>query len=195
MRLLSDDWLSALNILLQWLAVAGTGLGLLSGLGLIFTRRELSEPQAVRLSEARQEASTARKLADDLQDEIEAVKRYGYVATLTFNGMTYTEGDVIMPTEISPVVAGTWLELAENRFRPVCEATALEKCRAAIEQFPDFPFSYYALAYCLAKEGNPAWHTYAQKAVAIFEKTTAISGHQKSHEQALDYLRQLLESK
>ena len=193
MRLLSNDWLSVLNTLLQWLAVVGTGLGLLSGVGLILTRRELSERQTARLTEARQEAANARQLAHSLESEISAVKRYAYVATLTFNGMIYTKGDVIMPTAISPSVEGTWVEVAENKFRPVCEPAALDKCRAAIEKFPDFPFTYYALAYCLEKRNDPAWHGYAEKSLAIFERTTAISGHQESHDQMLAYLRALLE--
>jgi Tetratricopeptide repeat len=68
----------------------------------------------------------------------------------------------------------------------------LEKCRNAIKQFPNFPFTYYALAYCLEKQGDSSWRPYAEKAVAIFEETTVISGHQKSHEQSLAYLKQLL---
>ena len=128
-----------------------------------------------------------------LQDEIAVVKRYSYVAGLTFNGMVYTKGDVIMPTEISQAIEGTWQEVGDNHFRPVCEAAALEKCRNATKQFPEFPFTYYALAYCLEKQGDPAWRPYAKKAAAILEKTTVISGHQKSHEQSLAYLQQLLE--
>jgi hypothetical protein len=97
-----------------------------------------------------------------------------------------------MPTEISQAVEGTWLSPAENRFRPVCNEAALEKSRNAIQQFPDFPFTYYALAYCLEKQGSPEWRPYAEKAVTIFEQTTTIGGHQKSHDECLAYLRGLL---
>ena len=64
------------------------------------------------------------------------VKRFSYVATLTFNGMLYTKGDVTMPTAISQLVEGTWREVGPDRFRPVCEAAALDKSRTAIQQFP-----------------------------------------------------------
>jgi hypothetical protein len=137
---MSDQWLSALNVWLQWLAVAGTALGLLSGIGLIFTRKTLSDRQATRLLEARQdaagakrdaesarqlseqqaaqlanaraEAAAAQTVARQLTDEVEAIRRYSYVATLTFNGNLNTKGDVIARSEISPLVEGTWLEVA-----------------------------------------------------------------------------------
>jgi len=129
---------------------------------------------------------------EHLNNEIAATKRYSYVANLTFNGMAYVKGDVTMPTEISVAIEGTWFEPSENHFRPVCETAALQKNRNAIRQFPDFPFSYYALAYCLQKQGVPDWRSFAEKATAIFEQTTTIGGHQKSHDECLAYLRQLL---
>ncbi len=192
MKLLSDQWLASVNTLLQWIAVIGTGLGLVSGIGLIFTRRELSDRQATALFRANDEAASAKRLAGGLQDEIERVKKYAYVSTLTFNGMVYTGGDVKMPTEISAGIEGTWQEVGPETFRPVCEAAALERSRLATIQFPDFPFSYYALAYCMERSGDPGWRAYAESAVAICEQTTQITGHQKSHEQCLAYLRQEL---
>ena len=71
MRILSDPTLSTVNVLLQWLAIAGTALGLLSAIGLIPVRRELSDRQHRRLLQARQEASTARQLADSLQQRLQ----------------------------------------------------------------------------------------------------------------------------
>lgn len=192
MKPLSDQLLTTLNTLLQWIAVIGTGFGLVSGIGLIFTRRELSERQAITLTTANDEAKAAKRLAGGLQEEIERVKKYAYVSTLTFNGMVYTGGDVKMPTEISVSIEGTWQEIEPGTFRPVCDAAALERSRVATIQFPDFPFSYYALAYCKDRSGDPEWRAYAEKAVAIFEQTTQITGHQKSHEQCLAFLRQQL---
>jgi hypothetical protein len=143
-------------------------------------------------SEAQQSAATEQLERVKLEVQLEATKRFSYIATLTFNGMVYTGGDVTMPTLISQAVEGTWFEPAINHFRPVCEAAALQKDRNAIGQFPDFPFTYYALSYCLQKQANPEWRTFAKKAVAIFEQTTTIGGHQKSHDDMLGYLRQLL---
>jgi hypothetical protein len=147
---------------------------------------------AAAVASAQGKVGERDKTIQQLHDEVAATKRYSYIATLTFNGMVYTKGDVTMPTEISQAVEGTWYEPTTNRFRPVCDAAALQKSRDAIRQFPDFPFTYYELAYCLEKQGVPDWRSYAEKAVTIFEPTTAIGGHQKSHDEALAYLRQLL---
>jgi hypothetical protein len=106
--------------------------------------------------------------------------------------MVYTGGDVTMPTEISAAIAGTWFEVGPGSFRPVCEAAAMDRSRAAISRFPDFPFTYYALAYCLERSKNPEWRRFATTAVKIFEGTTSINGHQKSHDECLAYLRQEL---
>jgi hypothetical protein len=143
------------------------------------------------IRELRYTLLTTQGKLQSTKNQITTLRKYSYVAGLTFNGMVYTKGDVTMPTEISQTVEGTWREVDDNRFRPVCEAVALEKDRNAIKQFPEFPFTYYALAYCLEKQGDPSWQSYAEKAVAIFEETTAISGHQKSHEHSLAYLQQL----
>lgn len=161
---------------------------------------KVSEAQA-RIAEADEAAAEAQKLAAadqlervKLEAKLAAIKRYSYVATLTFNGMVYTGGDVTMPTEISQAVDGTWFEPTPNHFRPVCEKSALDKDREALTRLPDFPFTYYALAYCLEKQNDPTWRSYAQQAVAIFKETTTIGGHQKSHDDTLGYLQQLLAS-
>jgi hypothetical protein len=147
------------------------------------------------LSDTRELKATAiqnnRQLAAD-QQEIAATKRYSYIATLSFNGTAYIKGDVIMSNEISQAIEGTWFEPTENHFRPVCTAAALQKSRNAIRLFPDFPFTYYALAYCQQREGVPEWRSYAEKAAEILEQTTTIGGHHQNHDECLAYLRQLL---
>lgn len=147
------------------------------------------------LSDTRDLRATAiqnnRQLAAD-QQEIAATKRYTYLATLTFNGTPYIKGDVMISNEISQAIEGTWFEPTENHFRPVCTEAALQKSRGAIRLFPDFPFTYYALAYCLQKDGVPEWRSYAEKGVAILEQTTSIGGHLRNHDECLAHLRQLL---
>jgi hypothetical protein len=175
-----DTWYRWFTILAISLPVFGAVMGAMFGWGAFIVSNRIGTLQTANLKQAEQ--------------TIEATKRYSYIATLTFNGMVYTGGDVTMPTYISQTVEGTWYEPAQGRFRPVCSAAAFEKDRDAIRLFPDFPFAYYALAYCLEKQGSPEWQTYAEKAVEIFEQTTSIGGHQKSHDECLVYLRQLLGS-
>jgi hypothetical protein len=64
-----------------------------------------------------------------------------------------------------------------------------------ISQFPRFPFGYFALAESMRQRGDPAWREFAQKAISILEKTTAIEGHDPSHDDALATLRGYLASK
>jgi len=60
---MSDSFLTASSNWLQWVAIVGTGLGLISSIGLFFVRTELSDRQAKRLAAAQQEATQARGLA------------------------------------------------------------------------------------------------------------------------------------
>jgi hypothetical protein len=147
------------------------------------------------LSDTRELKATAvqnnRQLAA-AQQELAATKRYAYIATLTFNGTPIVKGDVTISNDISRATEGTWFETKENTFRPVCTTAALQKDRTATRLYPDFPFTFYALAYCLHKEADPEWRSYAESAAAIFEQTTTIGGHIPMHDQLLAYLRQLL---
>jgi hypothetical protein len=129
-----------------------------------------------------------------LENEIASVRDYAWIATLTVNGSPTLKGDVIFTTPISRVVENTWQEVGGDtgRFRPVCNQAAFAKDREAVSRFPEFPFSYYALAYCFEKEGRLEWKEYAKQAVAIFEKTTAINGHTENHDQGLAYMRERL---
>jgi len=126
------------------------------------------------------------------QQELAATKRYAYLATLTFNGTPVVHGDVMISNDISRATEGTWFEPTETTARPVCTPVALQKDRTATRLFPDFPFTFYALAYCLQREADPEWRSYAEKAAAIFEQTTTIGGHIPMHDELLGYLRQLL---
>ncbi len=130
----------------------------------------------------------------EAQQAIEAAKRYSNVAILPFDGKAM-HGAVEIITPLSQMVDKTWYAVAGDKFLPVCEEVALQRDRGAIQQFPDFPFTYYALAYCLERQNNPEWRSYAEKAAAIFEQTTTIGGHDPSHDQCLIFIRELLKSK
>jgi hypothetical protein len=148
------------------------------------------------LSDTRELKETAvqnnRQLAAH-QQELAATKRYAYLATLTFNGTPYVKGDITFSNDISQATEGTWFETGEGTSRPVCTAAALQKNRNAIRLFPDFPFTFYALAYCLQRKADPEWRSYAEKAATIFEQTTTIGGHISMHDESLAYLRQILQ--
>jgi hypothetical protein len=75
-----------------------------------------------------------------------------------------------------------------------CGSAALYHYRDVMEQYPKYPFTYYALAKCLRIKGEPAWEEYATKAVTILKKTTRLYGHASDHDDALVELSTVLEA-
>jgi hypothetical protein len=69
------------------------------------------------------------------------------------------------------------------------DAASEDKYRKAIQQYPRFPFGYYALALSLRARGDPSWRDLAQQGVVVFEQTTAKAGCNPSHFAALKELR------
>jgi hypothetical protein len=61
--------------------------------------------------------------------------------------------------------------------------------RKVIQQFPHFPFGYYALALALRTRGDAGWRDFAQQAVAVFARTTTMSNCNESHFAALKELK------
>jgi hypothetical protein len=81
----------------------------------------------------------------------------------------------------------------ENQWE--CGSAALYHYREVMDQYPKYPFTYYALAKCLHAKGEPAWEEYAKKGVAILKKTTRLSGHASDHDGALVELSAFLEGR
>jgi hypothetical protein len=129
---------------------------------------------------------------ENLSRQVETVKNYSDVAQLTFNGSAFVGGDVKFNTDLTYLMDGTWEEIAPNRFRRVCTEAAQAKRREAMKRFPRFPFSHYWFALCLRDEGNREWREHAIAALAIFNRTTMMAGHQASHDEAKATLEQLL---
>jgi hypothetical protein len=89
------------------------------------------------------------------------------------------------------LLAHTYLEQG-RKITFKTDAASEVKYRNAIRQYPHFPFGYYALALTLRRRGDPAWRVYAQNAVALFEKTTAIGGCNPAHFAALKGMQEAL---
>ena len=109
---------------------------------------------AIRRFPQMETESALAKLAievDVQRKELNAIRRYTQVSKLNFIGTT---GTAVPPlkeeTGISRMLEGTF-SLEDNRARFACDPTTVGKLQQAIAQFPDFPFSYYALAFCLNK--------------------------------------------
>jgi hypothetical protein len=131
--------------------------------------------------------------SDKLSHDLEAVRDFSEAASLTPQGTHGLAGAGLKEvTPLSQLLDGAWIQ-QEGRLYPSCDSVSLEKFRTAIDSYPRFPFSYYALAICLHSRSVSAWKQYAERAIDIFEKTTKVAGHQPSHEQALAQLREYLE--
>ncbi len=145
------------------------------------------------LERLRNELSSVNRRTTQLETEITVVREYADVAMLTFNGSQFSGGDISINSPLTTILEGTHTEVSPNQFRRVCTEESMGRYRQAIRDFPRFPFSYYWLALCLRESGDLQWKTNAESARAIFKQTTQIAGHQKSHDEALTYLRSLLD--
>lgn len=129
---------------------------------------------------------------EHIGEESDLVKEYAYYATLDQFGCDISVGvGMSYETNISRIIAPA-LQKIDAQIYPKCDAESRSQLLTAIDQFPRFPFSYYYLASCLRRSGQDEWVEYAQEAVSILEKTTAIDGHKEPHDQALKQMRGFL---
>lgn len=129
-----------------------------------------------------------------LQTQLDTIRNYTEVSKLNFVGKTGTVTPPLLEeTGVSRMLAGTYT-ITENHSRYICDQTAIEKFHEVISRYPSFPFSYYALAFCLTRREDSSWRGFAIKAVEILQRTITIDGHHPNHDQALRELRELLHS-
>ena len=130
--------------------------------------------------------------SEELEGTVSTLRDFSSVAALGPTGVTGMAGAGLKEeTQISKVIEGAWAERNGGLF-PSCDEQSLVKFRRAIEMFPRFPFSHYALAICLRGQGDSDWERHARSAVEILDKTTTLAAHHSSHDQARDELRRYL---
>lgn len=132
---------------------------------------------------------------NEVQLGLETLVRYQSVAKLNARGLTgmvAPDGILMEHTPIGDAMAATIVNMPENRtaFKTTDEALAIY--HQVIQKFPDFPFSYFALAIGLRDKNNPSWVSYAETGVKIFERTTSLPEHNKGHDECLQYLQKIL---
>ena len=147
----------------------------------------LTEQEALRKIGAEMQALRGR--TSELELEVKGVKRYGSVAKLNMIGKTGKAGyGIAEENSVLPDLEDAYnyeQRDGETHATLRCDKGAIEIFHRAAEINPDFPFSYFALAICIVKEGEEGWKWYAEKAVTILEHTTEIAGHHKNHDWAL----------
>lgn len=129
--------------------------------------------------------------------ELNALQQYTEVSKLNVMGKP---GIVRLPlteeTPISRILEGSFVlqDLDGTEHANIsCDAAAIQKFHGVVESYPKFPFSYYALAFCLKRQHDPSWRDYAIRAVEIFKITITIDGHHRSHDMTLNELAQALQ--
>jgi tetratricopeptide (TPR) repeat protein len=97
-----------------------------------------------------------------------------------------------MHTPLSDLLRNCYTNLPNGTMVALCTPETEKTFLEAIDKFPDFPFSYYALACCYQAQGQPKWRDYAEKALALFDKTTTIKNHNSEHDDARNQLKKAL---
>ena len=165
---------------------------------LVFLARErdpsLTEQEALR--KITTEVRTLRARTSELEDELQGLRRYIKVAKYNVLGVTGTAGVGLKESsKISRALEGAFDEIETqtgSEYHPRCDDQGRAQFENVARNYPDFPFSYWALAKCLKQMGNPQWRVYAEHAISIFEHTTLISEHHPNHDQARGQMEALL---
>lgn len=127
-----------------------------------------------------------------LEDEVLNVKEYGYYATLDIYGRNVTPGyGMKFSSDLSDRMDKV-LMVANGKVYVKNEKANLPLFDEVIAKYPNFPFAYFAKFVILQAFKNPEWKIYAKRALAIFEITTTIKGHNESQDAALETLRREL---
>ena len=122
---------------------------------------------------------------------IESIKAYSDVSKMNRYGDSYDGTNFGLSTSITALMDSI-CDHEGSYTKCICSQEAIDRLNRVIDKEPRFPFSYYMLSLCYREKGDSMWVSNAKKAKSIFEHTIEISGHHKSHDQALDHINQLL---
>jgi hypothetical protein len=144
------------------------------------------------------EAEALSKLAfqlNALESTVSTLQNYSTIATFDIQGNPpgFGPGSIVeMHTPLSDLLRNCYTNLPDGKVQVLCTPEAEKKFLEAINKFPDFPFSYYALASCYKATGRTNWQDYAIKGLAILDKTTTIKNHNAQQDDARNQLKQML---
>ncbi|MFH2055828.1 MAG: hypothetical protein ABIJ61_07715 [bacterium] len=152
-------------------------------------RREKSAEQVIHGTQ--ESLAEAKKEINDLEFTVEALRDYAPWAKLNGEGKTGRAGVGLL--ESSDLISMLQGCLYEREGETIVSTTseARRKYLRTIEKYPDFPFPYYYLSLYYHELGDTLWESYAEKALFILQRTTAIAGHHQAHDVALEKLLSL----
>lgn len=137
---------------------------------------------------------TTKKTLQQTNVVLENTKKYSYVARYGYYGGENLIGlGLATDSKLYNLMEPTYYT-ENNLFYYRCgephESTYLQ----VIKEFPDFPFSYFALASCKKQRNESDWNYYAKRALEIVKWTTTIGGHKKEHDSIINYLEDILKN-
>ncbi len=131
----------------------------------------------------------------DVRENLEKTKRFSVVANFGIYGGPILMGDFMKTNDpLYNKLLGTYT-ITENGVHFNCGAEAESIYNDVTQKYPDFPFSYYELAFCKRQRNESDWRDYAEKAVNILKWTTQVGGHKPEHDVALSELKEYLNQK
>ncbi|HYE60078.1 MAG TPA: hypothetical protein VEA18_02755 [Candidatus Kapabacteria bacterium] len=129
-----------------------------------------------------------RQNLSDTYAILQKTRQYSYVANYGVYGGEYLFGPGLETDDkLYNIMKETYF-LKDEKYYFKCGEPFELKYMEAINENPDFPFSYFALANCKYNRKDSDWRAYAQKAINILRVTTQIGGHNKSQKDALSIL-------
>jgi len=144
------------------------------------------------LAQYQQDIENKEAEIKQLKQVAEAIRAFIDMSMLDPTGLPFKEGKGIrFDSPLSTALRDLYI-IKDTRAHFKLGEQYEAQYRRIIEQFPRFPFAYFALAESLKQRGDPNWRTYAEQSIAILEKTTMIEGHRRSHDDALRTLTEYL---
>ena len=124
--------------------------------------------------------------------------KYYYYSRLTSNGSQFL-GSLSTNTNLSDYLKqDIRIDAKSNgeysRFIQ-CSENAVIKFQNVTKSEPNFPFTWWALAFCYKQDNKGEWVKSAEKAKEILDITTSIQGHTLDHELAQVELKKLIKNK
>lgn len=137
-----------------------------------------------------------QKRTTQLESEMQGLRQFSKVAKYNALGLTGIAGAGLKENSpINQALEGTYIKEKTQTgplYHPRCDDEGLARFAIVANEFPDFPFSYWALAKCLKQTNAPQWRAYGERAMAIFQHTTQISERSPHHDQARKQMEELL---
>ncbi|TQV85180.1 hypothetical protein FKG94_03045 [Exilibacterium tricleocarpae] len=166
-----SSWVSAF----QWVGLIGAICALISFVGIWYCGNKASAEQQ-------------RKILV-LERSTDILAQFGEIAMLGMHGSEYAIPSVIkVSTPLTQSLEGTY-DVLDGRLQYRNTDESLEILLNSARQFPDFPFSHYAIAYILYQRDDASWREHAEKSLEILEKTTTIPNHNPDHDKILAELK------